>query len=180
MGSNGGDVKKPILLCSVFLAGSGLWAADTLTPLDVKLGQWESTITSESNGQLPLPQELLDRLSPEQRAKMEERMKSYNAHPKTTVTKSCLKKGDLDKPFDFANNQKTCKPTIITSSRTKQEIRVACNEGGGKQSGTVRIEALSSENVKGTTQMTMSAGDRTMTVNSTFSAKWLGPVCKED
>ena len=70
-------MKKTFLLGLVLFAGSALWATDTITPLDVKLGQWESTLTTESNGLPPIPPEVLDRLSPEQRAKMEERMKAY-------------------------------------------------------------------------------------------------------
>jgi hypothetical protein len=173
-------VNKTILLSSVVFAGSLLWAADSITPLDVKLGQWESTMTVESSGLPPIPPEVLDRLPADQRAKMEERMKAMGSRgPKTTVTKSCLKKEDLDKAFNFGNDQKTCTRTIVTSSRSKQEIRMECAIGGGKQSGTIRLEALSSENVKGTMQMTMTGGDRTMNSNSTFTAKWLGPTCAE-
>lgn len=173
-------MNKTILLSTVLLAGSVLRAADTITPLDVKLGQWETSITTETSGLPPIPQELLDRLPPEQRAKMEERMKSTGSRgPKTTVTKSCLKKEDLDKALSFGTDQKSCTRTIVTSSRSKQEIHMECTLGGGKQSGTIRVEAVSSENVKGTTQMTMTNGDRTMNSNSTFASKWLGSTCSD-
>jgi len=172
-------LKKTILLCSVLLVGACLRAADSITPLDVKLGQWENTTTIETSGQPPIPQEMLDRLTPEQRAKMEEMIKGRAGRgPRTTTTKGCLKKDDLNKAFSFGTNDK-CSRTIITSSRSKQEIHVECTEGGGKQSGTIRVEALSSESVKGSSQMTMSNGDRTMNVNGTFAAKWLGPTCTE-
>jgi len=171
-------VKKTFLLCSVLLAGATLWAADSITPLDVKLGQWETTMTMQTSGLPPIPDEVLQRLTPDQRAKMEERLKAMGSgSPKTTVSKSCLKKEDLDKALSFGADQKSCTRTIVTSSRSKQEIRLECAQGGGKQSGTIRVEALSSENVKGSTQMTMSSGDRTMNMNSTFSAKWIGPAC---
>ena len=98
-------MKTNILLGLVVFAGSALWAADTITPLDVKLGQWESTMTSETTGLPPIPQELLDRLPPEQRAKMEERLKANASKgPKTTVNKSCLKKEDLDKALSFGSD----------------------------------------------------------------------------
>ena len=172
-------MKISILLGLMALICSGIQAADSITPLDVKLGQWESTMTMETNGQPPIPQELLDRMTPEQRAKMEEMMKSRAARgPRTTTTKSCLKKEDLDKAMSFGTNNR-CSRTIITSSRSKQEIHIECTERGGKQSGTVRIEAASSESVKGSTEMTMTAGGRTMNVNGTFAAKWLGPTCTE-
>jgi len=173
-------LKTNLSLALFVFAGSVLWAADTITPLDVKLGQWESTMTMEMTGQLPIPQEMLDRLPPEQRAKMEERLKSSGAKgPRTTTHKSCLKKEDLDKAMSFGNDQKSCTRTIITSTRSKQEIHLECAIGAGKQSGTIRVEAVNSENVKGTTEMTASAGGRTMNTNSTFTAKWVGPTCTE-
>jgi hypothetical protein len=114
-------------------------------------------MTMETTGLPPIPPEVLDRLPPEQRAKMEERLKANGSKgPRTTSHKSCLKKEDLDKA-----------------------IRMECTAGGGKQSGTIRVEAVNSENVKGSTEMTMSGAGRTMNMNSTFSAKWLGPTCSE-
>jgi hypothetical protein len=173
-------LKTNILLGLVVFAGSALWAADTITPLDVKLGQWESTLTTESTGLPPIPPELLDRLPPEQRAKMEERLKANASKgPKTTTHKSCLKKEDLNKALSFGNEEKSCTRTIVTSNRSKQEIHMDCAIGGGKQTGTIRVEAISSENVKGSTEMTMTGAGRTMNMNSTFTAKWLGPTCSE-
>jgi hypothetical protein len=163
---------------AAIVLGSVAWAAD-MTPLDVKPGQWENTVTSQTNGQLPIPQEMLDRLSPEQRARMEQAMKARGAKgPTSHTTKSCVTKEQLDKAFAPAE-QKACKMTMLTSSRTKQEIQMDCEIGGGKQTGKLQIEASDSENVKGTMQMTASNGGRTMNINSSFSAKWLGPVCTE-
>jgi hypothetical protein len=148
------------------------------TPLNVKTGEWESTIASDASGQLPIPQDMLDKMTPEQRAKMEALMKARGMQgPRTTVTKNCVKKEDLDKPF--GNENKSCKQTIVTSSATKQEIHMECDMGGGKQVGTLKFEAVDSSTVKGSMQMTASNGGRTMNINSTFSAKWLGPACTE-
>lgn len=164
-----------------FPLASALFCAATLaaqTPLNVKPGEWESTLTNETTGQLPIPQEMIDKMSPEQRAKMEAMMKARGMQgARTTVTKSCVKKEDLDKPFGHEN--KSCKQSIVTSSATKQEIHMECEMGGGKQVGTLTFEAVDSSTVKGSMQMTASNGGRTMNMNSTFSAKWLGPACTE-
>lgn len=162
----------PALFCAT------AWAAQT-TPLNVKTGEWESTSTNETSGQLPVPQEMLDKMTPEQRAKMEAAMKARGMQgPRTTVYKHCVKKEDLDKPF-AKNDEKACKQTILTSSATRQEVHMECEMGGGKQVGTLKLEALDSSTVKGSMQMTASNGGRTMNINSTFSAKWLGPTCTE-
>ena len=161
------------------LFGVTAWAADP-TPLNVKPGQWESTLTTESTGQLPIPQEMLDKMTPEQRAKMEAVMKARSGQgARTNTYKSCLKKEDLDKPFGSDEQRKSCKQTFVTSSGTRQEIHMECEIGGGKQVGTLKVEALDSGNVKGSMQLVASSGGRSMNVNSNFSAKWLGPVCTE-
>ena len=173
-------MNKTILCLLVVSATGAVRAADSIQPLDVKLGQWETTITSEGSGLPPIPPEVLNRLTPEQRAKMEERMKDYASKgPRTTTHKSCLKKEDLDKAMSFGTDQKSCTRNIITSNRSRQEVHMDCAIGGGKQTGTIRVEAVSSESVKGTTQMTMTNGERTMNINSSFSSKWLGAACTE-
>lgn len=165
------------LAAALLSAAAG--AAQT-TPLSVKTGEWESTMTNETSGQLPIPQEMLDKMPPEQRAKMEAAMKARGMQgPRTIVNKRCVKKEDLDKPFAKDNENKACRQTILTSSSTKQEVHMECEMGGGKQVGTLKLEALDSSTVKGTMQMTASNGGRTMNVNSTFSAKWLGAACTE-
>ena len=50
------------------------------TPLNVKTGEWEATITNETSGQMPIPQEMIDKMTPEQRAKMEAMMKARGMH----------------------------------------------------------------------------------------------------
>src|ERR1700681_4106488 len=99
--SSGGDlmisrISFP-LASALFCAAA--WAAQT-TPLNVKTGEWESTSTNETTGQLPVPQEMLDKRKPDKPAKMEAAMKARGLQgPRPTVYKNCLKKEDLDKPL---------------------------------------------------------------------------------
>jgi hypothetical protein len=161
------------------LFAATVWAAD-FTPLNVKTGEWEVTMTGESTGQLPIPQAMLDKLTPEQRAKMEAAMKARGGPgARPTVRKSCLRKEKLDKPFGDDEERKSCKQTIVTSSATKQEIHLECAQGGGQQTGTFKLEAVDSGTVKGVMQMTASNEGRSMNMNYDYSAKWLGPVCSE-
>lgn len=173
----GEDVLKIAASISVISVVCGaLWAADTL---NVKPGQWESTMTTQMTGLPPIPQEVLDKMTPQQRQMMEERMKgNQTTHPVTT--KSCLTKEDIQKGFNGGDDDKACTRTVISSSSSKQEIKIECNRDSGKQTGIVKIEAASSESVKGSGQFTMSQGARSMTVNSSFTAKWLGPTCEKE
>ena|ERR1700736_5919956 len=167
-----------MLLCSP--VSSTVWGAD-FRPLDVKTGEWQTTMTTQSSGQPPIPDEVLNRLTPEQRAKMEAGMAARGARgPRTTVTKSCLTKDKLDKAFMTGDDSnKACSRTLVASSAGKQEIRVECNKESMKSNGTVTVEAIDSENVKGWMQIAVASGDHTMNMNNSFVSKWIGPACSE-
>ena len=157
------------------LAGAMLLLADTL---NVKPGEWEATVTSQVTGLPPIPPEVLDKLTPEQRQMMEQRMKG-NQTPRTTTGKSCITKEQIEKGFDLSGHDQSCTRTVISSTSSKQEIKIECNQGNNKSTGTIRIEASSPESVKGSLQMAMNGGGRSMNMNSTFTAKWLSPACEK-
>ena len=157
------------------VAGVILFSAE---PLNVKLGQWETTTTMQMSGMPAIPQDALDKMTPQQRQMIEERMKSMQGKP--TTTKYCVKQEDIDKAMKFGTDDKDCTRTIVTSTSTAQEIKIECNRDSGKATGTLRIEAAGSDTVKGTVQMNMtSGGGRSMTMNSSFTSKWLGPTCEK-
>jgi hypothetical protein len=170
------SIGLALLVCSAIC--SPVPAAD-FQPLGVKPGQWESTLTGQSTGQPPLPDELLRRLTPEQRAQVETALQSKGTGGlKTTLNRSCLTKDKLDKPFNLEDeNTKACTRTLMVSSASKQEISLNCDHQGMKSSGTVKVEAVNSENIKGSMQITVTNHDRTMNMNYTFSSKWVGPAC---
>lgn len=154
------------------------WAADNFTPLDVKTGLWESTVTNQMSGQLPIPAEALARLTPEQRKQMEAVLSQRGGRGNTATTKSCLTKEELSKPLTFNDTVKqNCKSTVIRSSGTEQEIRLDCSQGAMQGSATMHIQASDSENVKGTMQMNASGGANKMAMQSSFTSKWLGADC---
>jgi len=111
----------------------------------------ESTTTSTTTGQMPIPSELLGKLSPDQRARMEARMNANSAPSTRTFTdKQCETKEKLaEQPF---SSQKECKSAIksaiISSTATKAEIKMFCEFGDVKSVGTMNIEVLSPESVK--------------------------------
>jgi hypothetical protein len=149
-------MKATILLGVAFLWALPSWTADAVQPLDVKPGLWETTTTTEMSGMPPMPAEVLAKLTPEQRAKME-----------------------LNKPLTFGDDDKSCKRTLISSSRSKQEAHLECANETTNRSGNVRIEAINPENLKGSMQMTATGAGRTMNVNVGFTGKWIGTSCAE-
>ena len=95
----------------LLLIGSiSAWAADKIQSLNLKVGLWEVTHTTSLTGTPPIPQEMLAKMTPEQRAKFEERMKARAAAPpKTHTEKSCITQKDLDKDTLFSDDDdKSC------------------------------------------------------------------------
>lgn len=153
-------------------------AQDKVQPLNVKLGLWQTTSTFTTTGALPIPAEMLQKLTPEQRARMEERMKSSSGEKtRTTTSKSCLTKEKLDKGFDLGGKEEGCKQTVLSSTSSKADVKVVCQKEGMNSSGALHLEALSTESVKGSGQMSLTGGGHTMNTNTTFTAKWLGATC---
>jgi len=173
-------MKIMALLCAGLAICAAAWAADNAPPLNVKPGQWETTVTIARNGQLPVPPEVLARMSPEQRAAFEERMKATVAQaPQTRVTKSCLTAEDLAKSFGANDDNKTCKRTIVSASASGQDFKIECTNGPMTSSGTGHVDVVDSEHISGKTKIGMTRGGQTMNVETTFSSKWLGAACPD-
>ena len=146
-------------------------------PLNVKPGLWEKTLTITRTGALPIPPEMLNRLTPEQRARMEERMKANSAgHTTTNTETSCITREDLEKPMKFDNQ---CTWTILESTSTKAKGNVSCEGSGMKMNGNGEFGAPDPEHMKGSVHTTSSGGGNTMTIDATFTSKWLSASCEK-
>ncbi len=164
-----------ILLC---LSASLALAAGKYQPLNVKLGTWETTFTTAISGAPPVPQEMLDKMTPEQRARFDAAMsKMASGAPRTHTSKTCLTKERLEKdPF---SDRQSCTEKVLTSTSSKMEIEEVCNEENAQSDSKIRLEAIDSENVKGSMQTVVTGSGKTMNVNGTFTSKWVGAACKE-
>ncbi len=176
-------------LAVALLGGAVAWAADPV-PLDIKTGEWEYTVTTQMKGgpqaaakQMPqIPPETLAKLPPDQRAKLEAAMKQANGiasgQPTTNTSKNCIKKEDLAK-LNPGGDDKTCKVTVVNSSRSKLDLKMDCDTNGTKSTSTGSVEAPSSDSLKFNFQMasTMNGTPMNMTING--AGKWLSSTCIE-
>ena len=154
-------------------------AADKVQPLNVKVGLWELTTAITTGGDLPIPAGLLEKLTPEQRARVEERMKARSSDSTSVSTrKHCLTREQLEKGATFGEDRKSCTRTVVTSTSNKLEMQITCvsQSQNMKSEGTVQVEAIDTERVKGSVRLTVS-GDRAADSTSTFTATWIGPIC---
>lgn len=142
-------MRKAILLSATLLSATALLAA-ALEPLNVKPGLWQVTMTSTVSG---LPR------------------------PIVNTYKSCVRKEDLDK-YPFTDAKDKCVWTVQSSTGSKMEATGTCMpEGMGKVDFNISLQALDSENVKGTGQLSASGPAGAMTGNYSGTGKWVGATC---
>jgi len=142
--------------------------------LDLKLGLWESTFTTQVSGML-VPEAELQKMPPAQRERMEAMMKKQRADgPKTRTTKTCLTREKLDRAFEKADadEEKNCSRTVQVATPSKQEAKITC-AGERPQKKEWRMEATSRESAKGNVKVVSGSGSVTMT----FTARWVASEC---
>jgi hypothetical protein len=159
------------LLLSVAAAAVALAQAPSL---DVKMGLWEVTSTTDLSGQMPAMD--TSKMTPDQRAQMETMMKAMAGRP--TVTKICMTKEKLDRS-SFMTEQPgtTCTQALTTNTSSTLEATVSC-KGGRAATSKLHIDALSSTSIKGSFAVS-NIGDagRGMNINATMTGQWLGADC---
>jgi hypothetical protein len=147
--------------------------------LNVKLGLWEITTHPQVNGNLPITDEQLNKLPPEQRAKFEAAMQAAIARgAQPRLFKECMTPEKRSRGFNAGSDQsKNCQQTLVTNTPSEFELHRECSSEDGKQSTSVHFRIISSDQVSGTVNALISHGTKTMTVNSTMEGKWLGASC---
>jgi hypothetical protein len=129
-------------------------------------------------GLLQIPPEVLAKMSQQQRARIEATMKGAASKP--TGNKQRVTKDDLSSPVWARRTSESCKYTVVTFNRSQQDIRVECSHGNEKEVGTIKIEAVNSETIKGTIQVNSANPGRRLNINSTFTGKWIGSSCSKE
>lgn len=154
------------------------FAAAQYQPLNVKTGQWQSTVLINSGGSIVLPSREMAQLTPEQRARVEAAMKQASK-PKTTthVNQNCLTQDELNKGTPFKSDERQCTQKVLNSTSTKLNVEQDCLEDSMSTKTVMALEALNSEQVKGTGTMTAVSEGHTFTSNITFTSRWLSPAC---
>lgn len=165
---------------SLFTAALLSFALPTIAAekLNVQPGLWELTSTTEMSGMPSLPKELLDKLTPEQRAEMEAGLQGLAGQPQVDVARECITERDLEKPFESANSDE-CTSKIVSTTRSTQELKLVCT-GDPQGEGTFRISTPSPETMSGELTMSVGEGSQTMTVKADINGRWLGPDCGEE
>ena len=147
---------------------------------NIKSGAWEMTVTTVASG-MKSSSEPATKMTPAQRAQMEQMIKSREGKPHTMTSHSCITKEDLsqdriikemeDEDEDTAVQ---CKVKVLSKSSSKLELDQLCP---GPPSSTTHftIEAKSTEYI-------VAIGNRSETGSGKsrieIKGQWLSPSCE--
>lgn len=99
---------------------------------NVKPGAWEMTVTTVASG-MKLSPEMAAKMTPLQRAQMEQMMKAREGKPHTTTLQSCLTKEDVSQDRiikemedEDDDSEVQCKVKVISKSLSKLVIDKIC------------------------------------------------------
>lgn len=146
-------------------------------PLNLKPGLWENTLTITTAGEIPIPAAMLSHMTPEQRARVEARMKARSAaHSRTETNKKCVSKEDIEND-DVGQLDKNCTYKITSSTSTEAKGTLSCQEQDMTANASMDVEAPDPEHMKGSSHGTMTGAGHTLNVDSQFSSKWLSSNC---
>ena len=152
-------------------------------PLNIKVGLWQMTYTSERNGVAvvhSITPELLAKMSPEQRAKSEARLKARAAQGSQVETRQfCLTEERLKKSVFDNNaeaNQTACQRIVLASTTKLQQFRDECNEGRVKRTVDGHFEAVDPDTVRGSLKV-KAEGNNPSLLNTEIAGKWIGADC---
>jgi hypothetical protein len=164
-----------VLVVAALCTPVGTIAAERL---NVKPGLWEITSVTEFSGVPPLPKELMDKLTPEQKAKMVAELKAESSKPSRDTDRECITEKDLDRPFGSAD-AKNCKQTIVSTTRTSQEARIVC-DGETKGSGVLKVSTPTPETMNGTLHLKTGEGPDAFIIKGTLGGRWLSADCGDE
>jgi hypothetical protein len=141
--------------------------------LNVKTGLWESTVVTHMSGAPPIPDDLLAKMTPEQRARMAASMAGGQPH----TARYCLTQEKLDKGANFNDTKPNCKQTVVTNTSKVVEVTQECTDDNATTSIRMRYEAINPETVNGTIHVDITRQGKTMVSDGTMQGKWISADC---
>lgn len=181
--------KSLVLANTAVLVGLGI-VVDLMSPtlvslasaesLDVRPGAWEIMVTTVATG-MKLSPEMAAKMTPLQRAHMEQMMKAREGKPHTTTLQSCMTKEDVaqdriikEMEDEDEDSQVHCKVSVISKSSSKLVIDKLC-PGPSPSTTHFTIEAKTTDSI-------VAIGDRDQQGSGKshmdIKGRWTGAGCE--
>lgn len=141
--------------------------------LNLRTGAWEMTITTVTFGNIMTPA-LLEKLSPEQRAQIEQNVQERSGKPSIQIHKSCVTKKDIDEMNLIKADDENCTRKIKTQSSTRVELEESCSGADANQK-TIGIESKNPESLLLVADVMRNNGSK---IHLDVNGRWLATECK--
>lgn len=158
-----------------------LMAADAQAEsFNVKPGAWEMTVTTVASG-MKLSSDMAAKMTPLQRAQMEQMMKAREGKPHTTTLQSCLTKDDVSQDRiikemedEDDDGEVQCKVKVISKSSSKLVINKMC-PGPSPSATHFTIEAKTPDSIVATGDREQQGSGKS---RMDIKGRWIGASCE--
>ena len=172
-------MHSKILSRFVLCAGAAVALAQAAeyTKPNIKPGLWEVTVTPKMSGEMPIPDDQLAKMTPEQRAKVEAMVKGQGSKPH--VYKDCMTPEKIAKGFEMERgaDEASCKRNVISSTANELTVHDECNHTNRKTVSDVHFEFKGGTQINGKLHIVTTASGKSMTVDSTVEGKYVTASC---
>jgi hypothetical protein len=173
-------IKVAVASVACAAAGGALVQAAQMTKPNIKPGLWEVTTNPKVSGEMPIPEEQLAKMTPEQRTRLEAAMKAGIANGnKPRIYKECMTPEKIARGFemDRGADEASCKRNIISSTASELTLHDECDNPKRKSVTDVHFEIKGGTQMNGKIDVVITSSGKTMTVDSTVQGKWLSASC---
>jgi hypothetical protein len=143
--------------------------------LDLKPGSWEVVMATSVAG-LPIPQDALAKMPPDQRAKVEEAMKARAGKVNTSTMHTCVTKEDLDRGDLMKSERDNCTRKVINQSARRFEVEETCAAPDPSQTH-MTFDSKSSESYTATIERSQGEAGK---VHIELTGHWVETKCADD
>jgi len=167
-------MKKNLALAAALLVGMLPLAAQSGEKMNVKTGLWEITTQTGMTGTPPIPPDVLAKMTPEQRARMQALSGSDRSH----TAQSCVTEKDLEHGLEpQENRQSSCKVVSTNTTGTTQEIHMQCDNDHMKGTSVMKVVALDREHMQADMKMDAVSQGGPMHMTMHMTGKWVSSDC---
>jgi len=163
----------------VVILACGHAGAALAAPPNAKPGLWESTVTRQMEGTPVAPVADSAKLTPEQRARLEQMMRLRGTTaPTTSIVRYCVTTEAAQRWESFVQESGTdpkCERSVQDESAASLKMSFVC--AGGQQQGTAAFTATDANRIRGTISLVRreTGGDRKTTVD--IDSRWVSGDC---
>ena len=148
--------------------------------MDVALGLWEVTAAGDTSGAPPIPQAMLERMTPEQQQRLQAALAKHNQPQKY---KQCMTADKLEQGFARSgakgDAEDKCKTNVSTNTSSEYQAERQCTtQDDVSYDAKVHFNLSDKHTAKGTVDVVITQADgKTTTMHRTIDAQWLSADC---